>query len=166
MNVVAGNMKHAVGCTALRHKPDDAKGDNFNGVSVSDGSSVVICKLADQNSWALINTSDGRAGWIKTRNLHVQLVPPLQQTIAKVGKDFFVLQAGRHAVVGNTKHATDTRLRCRPTDENDFNVSRVCDMDKVTIIEATDDGEFALVKAVDHAAEGWIKTRNLHIQML
>ena len=64
------------------------------------------------------------------------------------------------------KHATDTRLRCRPTDKNDFNRSRVCDMDKVAIIGATDDGQFARVKAVDHAAEGWIKMRNLHIQML
>ena len=111
-------------------------------------------------------SADKRTGWIKTRNLHVQLVPPTATSVGKIGKGFFILRSGRRAVVGNTKHSTDTRLRHRATNDNDFNGTTVRDTDKVDILETTPDGEFARVRAVDHTAEGWIKTRNLHIQMI
>ena len=123
-----------------------------------------VRRLADRNAWAFIEAS-GQSGWIKARNLHVQLVPPAQETL-QVGKGFFIMCRGRRAIVGNTRHATCTLLRRRPTDEEDFNGARVQDADEVDILDASSDGDFALVSAAYSGAEGWIKTRNLHVQMV
>merc|ERR1719323_3069305 len=59
MAAVAGNVKHNVAATALRHRPREARGDNFNGICVRDGTEVVIQELACANEWALVRTSDG-----------------------------------------------------------------------------------------------------------
>ena len=164
-NVVLGNMKHSVGQTLLRDKPTHDKGSNFNGSAVRDGELVVVRELADRNEFALIEAGQGsKRGWVKVRNLHVQLVRPTQQHVGKLAKGFFVLQPGQRAVVGNTLHDCETLLRRRGVDEKDFNGASVRNSEQIVVLETC--GDFARIKAVNHAAEGWIKLRNLHVQMM
>lgn len=123
--------------------------------------------MANDNEWALIEAGQGpstKRGWVKTLNLHVQLVRHTQQHVGKLGKVFFVLQAGQRVVVGNTLHDTDTLLRRSGNNEKDFNGKMVRNSDHVTVLETRND--FARIKAVKHAAERWIKFRNLHVQMI
>lgn len=184
MQVVAGNAKHLdSNGTMLRHRPgmadcrEEKEQVNFNGSLVADGALVEILELADDNAWARITVS-GRAsctGWIKSSNLHIQVPPPLETP--RLPPNFFVLRPGMQVIVGNTRYNTATRMRLRPDrpgDAKNFNRNQCKNGQRVCICEIevdskhrSGDGLWARVRSVaDNHDLGWIKARNLHVQVM
>merc|ERR1712014_492924 len=80
--VIVGNTRHANSRTAVRHRPSDEQGENFvKGGLLPDGKSVMLMDVVSHDGspggveWALVHDMKGaKLGWIKTRNLHVQLI--------------------------------------------------------------------------------------------
>ncbi len=184
MQVIAGNTKHSdSNGTLLRHRPgladcrEEKEKVNFNGSQVADGALVDIVELADANAWAKVTLSGsaGCTGWIKSSNLHTQVPPPRE--IARLPPNFFVLRPGMEAMVGNTRHKTATRMRVRPDrpgDTNNFNRNQCNNGQRVCICEIqvdskhrSGDGLWARVRSsADNQELGWIKARNLHVQVM
>jgi len=158
MIAVAGNVKHMHGSTLLRCGPfEDSQ---FLGVSVENGTPVTVQDVAGSKwEWVRIDTRHGGSGWLKTRNIHLQLH---EQVGTLPTKNCFVMTAGRQVLVGNTRshHATPLRrcpLKATVTGHN------VVDGSVAQVLESTVDADWARV--VCGQAEGWISTRHLHVQV-
>merc|ERR1719183_2529494 len=132
MLVVAGNVKNKVSKTGLRSQPDDGNGTEFSG-SVPDGTEVCIQDLAGKGAWARVSSTVGW-GWIRTRNLHVQMSGIGTVDNDKLGRGYFNLSRGRQAIVGNTRWKADrdgggTALRHEPRGKAGENLNSVVILD-------------------------------------
>jgi hypothetical protein len=129
--------------------------------------------------WALITASRGISGWIKVRNLHVQLSDPRGWSHAAATKrlatgSHFNLTSGRQCVVVNTRYASgSTGLRLNPNSAKGENLvphGTLANHTNVTVAEAAASNSgyewfMVKVKVAGRDMQGWIRGRNLHVQV-
>jgi len=154
--VVAGNAKHSSGSTALRLEAYDKS--KCTGVSIRDGTVVLVLELGGHGAWAKISAGRDRVGWLKTRNVHWQWPKGVEKakvpTPARAGG--FVLRPGRDAVVGNILRESGlTALRRRSAPEKGENLTgnAVANGDVVTVLEVSS-GDWVNVRSLAGTPSG------------
>lgn len=173
--IIAGNIKsNKHGSTLLRGEPRmDAA---YNNAQIRDGEAVRILEVnPPPGAFALVQDARGRNGWILTRNLHVQLAGKTLPESFDLKPGTFVLQRGQQVVCGNSRWATGgTRARHEPNSAKGSNFvdGALRDGQSVMVMElASHDGspggfDWALVHRMNGIRVGWVKTRNLHVQLI
>jgi hypothetical protein len=173
VDAIVGNMKHPRS-TALRHRPEDARGSNFTGVSLPNGARVAVREVCTGAGGLYaqvthLNGATAETGWIRCDNLHVQ-AGASQAEHAQLYAQFDTLDPariiGRRALVGQTRHKSGcTALRHEPDARqgDNFTGHSIQDGSEVKITAA---GPTKYVRCVEISTgqEGWIAKRNIHVQ--